>query len=198
MTWVRQSDDVVEDERTTNAARHLGPNGIGRAVAVLTEFLAYCNRNLTDGYIEPIVAAKLKTDRRPLDVLWALAQPLRNGEPGWLTGNVSDGWQYVDYLATQPSRATVLAARKKDAARKKQSREVAKVKEADVQRVLMEIAEAEYFRLPTTLQAAVRSGMRSDFSEVVKLEAARMELPYTSALVGRAIDKFVYAKLVNR
>lgn len=188
MSWIRQSDDVVHDLRTSEAARHLGPNGIGRVVAMLTEVLGHCNRNLTDGRIEPQYAARFLTDRRPLDVLAVMAMRLSTGEPGWLMGNAADGFAVVDYHATQPTRATVLARRVKDARRKAESRAADVATIAEAQRLLTALVAREFNALPAIDQVRVRTTRNLDFLEHVKRIAARAGLSYDSTRMHVAMD----------
>jgi hypothetical protein len=184
MPYTLLPDEIIDDARTTNAARHLGPNGIGRAVAVLVESFSYANRNLTDGAIDPLVARYFKTDRRPIDVLTALAFPLPSREAGWLAP-AGSGWQIVDW-SRQLTRATVLARRDADRRRKAASRTPAP---ATVQPALVEIAAATVAALPTAaVRDLVAGGARADILETIKGIAARANLPYTRGGIDRAIE----------
>lgn len=192
MPWVKSSDDEIDDLRTTFAGRHLGPNGIGRAVAVLHEARCYCNRNLTNGYIARIRAKRFVTDLRPLDVLAVLAFRLPpstkhpDGEPGWMA-DAEDGWQIVNYLKDQPSREAVLAKREKDARRKAEAR--AKLREAATDHteaaheITLEQLTKDFVRsLPDHARRQLRDP-NDHLLELIRGKAARAALRPTTAML---------------
>jgi hypothetical protein len=185
MPYTLLPDEVIDDPRTTNAGRHLGPNGIGRAIAVLVESFSYANRNLTDGAVDRFVARYFKTDRRPLDVLTALSFRLPatthtpRGEPGWMH-ETDIGWQIADW-SRQPVRADVLARRAKDRARKAADRSTSPR--------LIEIAETVVENLSPETQRQVIHGNRLDLLEHIRGIAAKANIDATGTHVERAVDQ---------
>jgi hypothetical protein len=190
MPWIRLSDDVDDDARTLHAARQLGPNGLGRVFALLVELHAVCNRGLTDGHVDALRVKYLKGDRRPADVLFAMALPLPSGEPGWLEADGAGGFVIVEYLKHQPSRARVLAQRAKDATRKARARQT-EISAAELHAELRRLAAAAYAELSHVERQQMHAGRRFELVERVKTHAARALLPYSGALVGRAVDAVV-------
>ena len=121
MTWVKLEDRFDEDPRVVAA----GPLGVALYVAGL----AYCNRNLTDGFVptsmarrlvdwggDGMTAAHLEDGTilvahagKPVPVSWQYAIDLVVVAGLW---TVTDGgYLVVDYLENQPSKAAVLARR---------------------------------------------------------------------------------------
>lgn len=96
MVWVRLEDDIDEHPKLASVDDH--------AFAVYVCGLAYCNRNLTDGFIPSSIAMRLRTSARPKVAITALINA-RLWEP------VDGGWRVHDFLHYQPSRQTVEAER---------------------------------------------------------------------------------------
>ncbi len=124
MAWVRVDDQFSENPK--HAA--VGPVGWG----VWLAGLAYCNRNLTDGFI-PRSVAHTFADFKMVDAegwIWTIARTSGSGgadlDGEWIAGRLveagiwheSDGGYMVhDYLEFQPSREAVTAKRAKTAER---------------------------------------------------------------------------------
>jgi hypothetical protein len=68
--------------------------------------LSYANRHLTDGRVPAALLHRLAGIPDPAD---AVARLIEEG----MWTEAAGGWQIVDYLSTQPSRAKVLATREK-------------------------------------------------------------------------------------
>ena len=116
MAWVRLDDGFTEHPKVLKA----GPLGLAMQVAAI----AYCNRNLTDGFV-PRQAASRLLDFSGLgmrmwagdmvgggeDATWELV--VEDLESAGLWDCVDGGWLIHDYLEYQPSKADVLAERKK-------------------------------------------------------------------------------------
>src|SRR6185436_9476820 len=100
--WVKVDDGFVEHPKVITAARHLGPNGVGRVVAVWLEAICYAARNLTDGFVPILIARKFITDRRPLDVLDVMAM-----SDVRLMTKTDTGYRFHDFEHYQPSAAAV-------------------------------------------------------------------------------------------
>lgn len=134
MPWIKVDDHFDEHPKMA----HVGPLGW----ALWLVGLAYCNRNLTDGFIPYITARRL--------VSWDFLMP-RNGsevEQVWSVGintgmhgedvdtplvidmlidaglweEVTGGYRVHDYQEYQPSKADVVAERQKWAAKKRRGR----------------------------------------------------------------------------
>lgn len=98
MPWVRISDDIDEHPKTANLS--------DSAFALFVASLAYCNRNLTDGFVPHAVGlGKLRyCEGNTVPVIHELENAgLWEVSPG--------GWKVHDYHDYQPSRATVLKKR---------------------------------------------------------------------------------------
>jgi hypothetical protein len=114
--WVKVDDGFPEHPKVREAGRHLGTYGRGRVIAVWQVAMCYCNRNLTDGFIdEATVRTWTLFDRRPLDVALVMAQ-------AGLLVRVEGGFRFHDYDDYQPSAAEVKAKKKKDRDRKREER----------------------------------------------------------------------------
>ena len=137
MGWVRLDDRITEHPKIAAA----GPLGL----AVYVAALAYCNRNLTDGFIPRNVASTLLSDEW-VDfegTVWTAAAT--SGHQGWdfdcieIAEHLVDvglfhkverhavshsaGYTIHDYEDYQPLRVDVLAKREKDAERQFRHRE---------------------------------------------------------------------------
>jgi hypothetical protein len=134
--WVRLDDRITEHPKIVE----VGPLGLALFVAGL----AYCNRNLTDGFIPWATAQKLLS--------WQFLEPPENGDgqnrtvmdigiSSGLSGadinsdyvvtllvtaglweKRDDGYTIHDFLDSQPSKKQALSARKKDRARQHKHR----------------------------------------------------------------------------
>jgi len=111
--WVRVDDGFVEHPKVVAAARHLGTEEVGRIVAVWLEALSYAARNLTDGLVPILIARKFITDKRPLDVLDAMAMPDVR-----LLIKSPLGYRFHNYDRYQPSASSVKEKRQRDRDRK--------------------------------------------------------------------------------
>ena len=111
--WVKVDDGFVEHPKVITAARHLGPNGVGRVVAVWLEAICYAARNLTDGFVPILIARKFITDRRPLDVLDVMAM-----SDVRLMTKTDTGYRFHDFEHYQPSAAAVKEKRQRERDRK--------------------------------------------------------------------------------
>lgn len=109
MTWVRIDDHF--DEHPKIAALS------DAAVAVFVAGLAYCNRNLTDGFIPSAIGlGKLRfCDGNPIPVL-------RELEASGMFEECEGGWHIHDYLDYQPTREQVLEERAASKVRMQKSR----------------------------------------------------------------------------
>ena len=128
MGWVRVDDHFNEHPKLAR----VGPCGWGIWIAGL----AYCNRNLTDGFIPRAVARSLGdfefvlenevyrlgvtagTAGMDLDATWVISLLVDAG----LWYEVRDGYQVHDYHDFQPSKEKVLAEREQKAARQQRWR----------------------------------------------------------------------------
>ena len=90
MAWVRLDDHIDEHPKIVTLDDH--------AFALFIRGLAYCNRNLTDGFI-PAVVAKQKMGARNSSIA-AL-------ESVGLWESVAGGWQVHDYSVYQPTKQQV-------------------------------------------------------------------------------------------
>lgn len=100
MTWVKLSDTFAEDPRLDQA----GPLALALHVAAL----CYCNRQLTDGLIPRATVRRLLDLDDPEDVADRLVSAR-------VWARTDDGFELLDYLRDQPSRAKVEATRAKRA-----------------------------------------------------------------------------------
>jgi hypothetical protein len=107
--WVKVDDGFVEHPKVIAAAGHLGPNGVGRVVAVWLEAICYTARNLTDGLVPFLIARKFISDRRPLEVLDVMALPDVR-----LMIKVARAYRFHNYDRYQPSAASVKDKRQRD------------------------------------------------------------------------------------
>lgn len=121
--WVKVDDGFPEHQKVVEAGRHLGKRGgRGRVIAIWQVAMCYCNRNLTDGFIdEPTVRTWTLYDQKPFDVALVMALPLSDGRPGLMV-RVDGGFRMHDYDDYQPSATEVRAKRKKDRDRKRAER----------------------------------------------------------------------------
>lgn len=101
MPWVRIDDSFAENPKIARLS--------DSALALWVTGLAYCNRNLTDGFIPRMVGlGQLRfCDGNTLPHISEL-------EEIGLWEKVDGGWQVHDYLEFQPAKADVLAQREKD------------------------------------------------------------------------------------
>lgn len=107
MPWVRLDDQFPDHPKIDQA----GP----LAGWLYVCGLAYCNRQLTDGFIPKATMPRLS----------AVAQPAKHARAlvnAGLWDEVDGGWQVHDYLQFQPSRESVLAEREKAAKRQQAHR----------------------------------------------------------------------------
>lgn len=68
--------------------------------------IAYCNRNLTDGFVPEVVLARLSDRRRPVDLVRRLVD-------AGMWESVAGGWRIHDFLEYQASRSKVFDDRQK-------------------------------------------------------------------------------------
>lgn len=115
--WLKVDDGMPQHPKVVAAAARLGANGLGRVLAVWVEAMCYCNRHLTDGLVTNDVAATLKSDKNPIEILRVFAQKSVR-----LAHRTRDGWQMHDYHEYQPSKAEVEKKRKKERDRKRRVR----------------------------------------------------------------------------
>ncbi len=117
--WVKVDDAFPEHRKVNEAGRHLGAHGRGRVIAIWTVALCYCNRNLTDGFVdEQTMRSWTLYDRKPMDVATVMAMPMPNGDNGLFVA-VTGGFQFHDYQHYQPSSAEQKAKRQRDRDRKR-------------------------------------------------------------------------------
>lgn len=109
MTWVRLDDSFPEHPKIAR----LGDT----ALAMFVVGLAYCNRNLTDGFIPNQVGlGQLRyCDGNPVPAI-------RELEKVGCWDKVPGGWQVHDYFDYQPSRESVLKDREKERLKKRKQR----------------------------------------------------------------------------
>lgn len=120
--WVKVDDGFPEHPKVVEAGRHLGTYGRGRVEAIWLVAMCYCNRNLTDGFIdEATVRTWTLYDRRPFDVAQVMALQMPDGSPGLLL-KVDDGFRFHDYHDYQPSAKERKAKLRKDRDRKRAER----------------------------------------------------------------------------
>jgi len=123
MPWIRLDDNFDEHPKIIQ----VGPVGMALFVAGL----AYCNRNLTDGFIpERRLRALLQWDDESLargSTPFSIANRLVSAG---LWERVDGGYQVHDYLEYQPSRASVRAERERTAQRVKRWREARSERES--------------------------------------------------------------------
>ena len=143
MAWVRVDDHFDEHPKMAR----VGPLGWG----VWLAGLAYCNRNLTDGFIPWEVARHLVSfeivaddgqlstlsctsgmDGNDIDMPWAIELMVDSGL--WELKRKGDritGYQVHDYTDYQPKRSEVLSERRRTADRQATFRERVKARNAD-------------------------------------------------------------------
>jgi 5-methylcytosine-specific restriction endonuclease McrA len=113
MPWLKVDEGFVEHPKVIAAELRLkGRHRRGRVVAVWLEMACFAARNLTDGAIPSIVAKKLHTDHKPLEVIAAMVK-------AGLVHRTADGFLLHDFGAYNPSAAEVKAKRDWDAFRKR-------------------------------------------------------------------------------
>lgn len=109
MPWVRIDDHIDEHPKVAALS--------DSAFALFVTSLAYCNRNLTDGFVPNAVGlGKLR---------WCEGNtipPIRELEASGLWEEANGGWQIHDYEDFQPSREDVLKEREAARERKAKSR----------------------------------------------------------------------------
>lgn len=98
MPWVKLDEAFPEHHKITAAG--------GDAGWLFVCALAYCNRNLTNGFVPDGIVARLSDRRRPADLVRKLTDV-------GLLEPVKGGWQIHDYLEYQTSRAKVEEERAK-------------------------------------------------------------------------------------
>jgi hypothetical protein len=108
MPWVRLDDQFPDHPKIDQA----GP----LAGWLYVCGLAYCNRQLTDGFIPKATMPRLSTVPAPAKHAAALVA-------AGLWDAVEGGWQVHDYLDFQPAREKVLAERAANAERQRLHRE---------------------------------------------------------------------------
>src|SRR3954447_13701245 len=102
MTWVRLDDEFYEHDKIialSDAAFRLWANALG-----------FCNRKLTDGFLQANAVGLLTTHRNPRTLVAELVTQ-------WLWEPVSGGYLVHDYLKYQPTKAKVLHDREQNAKR---------------------------------------------------------------------------------
>lgn len=116
MAWVKFTDDFYDNPKFAK----VGPLGL----ALWSVGIAYCNRNLTDGYI-PRSHARTLLDFENIGVTTGSGDLCSIGEDvdsdlviGWLVDAmlwlpVKGGYEINDYLEFQPSKAEVIELREK-------------------------------------------------------------------------------------
>lgn len=121
MTWVRVDDAFYDHEKFATVTA-LG-------IAMWVTGLAYCNRNLTDGFI-PLNKAKTLVNCDGLGVLYGMsgedATPLHGADElvaAGLWAAEDMGFRVVDYLDYQPSKERIKADRQANAMRQAKWRE---------------------------------------------------------------------------
>lgn len=102
MSWVRIDDGFPEHQKVLDAG--------GDAAWLHVCALAWCNRNLTDGFIPTSIVPRLSDRRTPM-------KHAANLQRVGLWDATEGGWVIHDYLEFQPSKARVEADR--SAARKR-------------------------------------------------------------------------------
>lgn len=116
--WVKLDDGFPDHPKVLEAGDHLGSRGTGRVIAIWIVGLAYCNRNLTDGFVpDRIVRSWKMYDKAPMTVAMAMAIKPRNGSSA-LLDQVGGGFQYHDYGIYQPLAKDIKAKRDWDMKRK--------------------------------------------------------------------------------
>lgn len=116
--WVKVDDAFPEHRKVLEAGAHLGRNGPGRVIAIWMVGIAFCNRNLTDGYLTDGVVRSFKVyDKAPFTVAEAMCLQLRDGSNGLLT-RADRGFLYHDYGIYQPLAKDIKARRDWDTKRK--------------------------------------------------------------------------------
>jgi|SRR5215471_385582 len=98
MGWVRLEDGIGEHPKLAAVDDH--------AFALYVCGLAYCNRNLTDGFIPTAVGLTLRHSGKTKQAIVAL-------ETARLWQAVDGGWRVHDYLDYQPSKQQVELSRGK-------------------------------------------------------------------------------------
>jgi hypothetical protein len=96
MVWVRLEDGLPDHPKIDAAG--------GDAAWLHVCALAYCNRNLTDGYIPADRVPRLSDRKRPLQLAERLVDV-------GLWHRLEDGYTIHDFLDYNPTRAAVLAGR---------------------------------------------------------------------------------------
>lgn len=96
MAWIRLDDHFDENPKILAA----GP----ASAWIWLRCLAYCNRNLTDGFVPEIIAHERCASADPIDAAARL-------ESAGLWKRVDGGYQIHDYLDYQGSKAQILEAR---------------------------------------------------------------------------------------
>lgn len=116
MAWVKFTDDFYDNPKFAE----VGPLGL----ALWSVGVAYCNRNLTDGFI-PRSHARTLLDFEGISITTVDGELFRAGEDvdadmviGWLIDAtlwiaVKGGYEVNDYLEFQPSKDEVIALREK-------------------------------------------------------------------------------------
>lgn len=117
--WAKVDDAFPEHRKVAEAGRHLGSYGRGRVITIWLVGICYCNRNLTDGFVdEQTIRSWSLYDKKPLDVATVMALPMPNGDPG-LFVREPGGYRFHDYGNYQPTASDVKTKRDWDARRKR-------------------------------------------------------------------------------
>ena len=145
MPWIRLDDNFDEHPKMIQ----VGPVGMALFVAGL----AYCNRNLTDGFIpERRLRALLQWDDESLARRSTPVQIANRLVSAGLWERVEGGYKVHDYLDYQPSRASVRAERERVAQRVKRWREGSSERESSSCNAHVTPLHDRYMPVTTPLQ----------------------------------------------
>lgn len=113
--WVKVDDALPDHPKVLEAGLQLGASGAGRVLAIWLKAICYSNHNLTDGFIPERVLRSWKLyDRRPVDVAEVMVH-------AGIFDREDRGYRFHDYADYQPTKAQVVAKRKKDLERKRRN-----------------------------------------------------------------------------
>lgn len=140
MPWVKLDDHFDEHPKIARLDDH--------ALALFVCGLAYCNRNLTDGFIPSQVGLG---QLRFCDGNTTPA--IRQLETVGMWEKKDGGWQVHDFPEYQPSREAVLKERATDAGRKAESRRTKRRTPGDVRNDVREMSGPDKHRTPAGTEA---------------------------------------------
>jgi hypothetical protein len=120
VTWVKLEDDFSENPKIAGLS--------DSALALWVTGLAYCNRNLTDGFIPSQVGLG---QLRYCD--GNAVPPIRELEATGLWDEIPGGWEVHDFHDYQPTKEAVLAERAAARERMQELRKNRKISSKDVQ-----------------------------------------------------------------